>query len=72
MALQWYWDNESETLQAKSIYHDDGVPLPYAIELGELCIAYWEGEVLKEGTLEECMKACSDDDTELRIERGKK
>jgi hypothetical protein len=64
--LRWYWDNESETLQAPSHYHDEGVPLPYAIEIGVVCIAYWEGEVIKEGTLEECMQACRDDDESIR------
>lgn len=64
--LTWHWDNESDTLQAPSVYHDEGTPLPYAIEIGEPCVCYFEGEVLKEGNIEECILAANVDDMETR------
>jgi hypothetical protein len=66
--LDWTWDSDSDSLQAPSaIFHDEGVPLNYCIEKRSATWdAFFEGVVLKTGTLEQCIAAC------LRSERQAK
>ena len=58
-SLDWAWDGDSDSLMAPSVFHADGVTLPYAIKrrAGDW-EAVFEGKPLATGSLAHCMVVC--------------
>jgi hypothetical protein len=67
--LDWHWVSDTDSLDAPSVYCDDGSALEYHIEGdGDNWTATFEGSQIARGTLEYCMRECAKSEDASRLE----